>query len=212
MVPPTSRVNGEPHWGPDEEPGGEDPGGRWSWLFWCAFVAAAGPALVSLALTVTVYQDDAVVRSYTSTPDSTTPLEFGDRWAVVLLLDQPGWAATMSALATLVLAALVVGGRPAWLQVPSGRVAVLGLAVAVAVWALVPALVTCGYLFSDPTPAQEAARAQWGQARTGFGEWVATGGQSLLAAGVGAVAAWWCAPRRSHERVGEDAVERAPAR
>lgn len=212
------RVTGEP----DGERGGEEAGERsedatgprWSWSFWCTFAAAAAPAAVSLLVTLGTYQDDDLVHQYTSTPDPTTALEFGDRWAVVLRLDQPGWSSILTALATLVLAAVVVTGRPAWLQVPSGRVAVVGLGVAGAAWALVPVLVTCAYLLSDPTTAEEAARAQWGDQRTRFSEWAPAGGQSLLAAAVSTVAAWWCGWRgawRSHEGVGEDPVEGAPA-
>ncbi|GAA0308041.1 hypothetical protein [Kineococcus aurantiacus] len=197
MVPPADDVTG---------PG---TGTRWSWVFWCALVAAALPALVSAALAVTTYQDDDLVRSWSSA--ASDPLEPGDRWAAVLRLDEPGWTSTVTALATLALAVAVAGGVPRWVRVPAARGAVFALGAGGLAWALVSAAATCAYLLSDLTAAEETARRAWGGQRLTFTEWGPTAGQLLLAAAVSGVAAWWSGyrwPGRSDEGVGQDALQR----
>lgn len=171
----------------------EGAGTRWSWVSWLLALTVALPLALSVASVHRIVADDRVVEAYTGYQD--LPVVFADRWRMVLTFTATGWSTTTSALGALVLAAVVAGGRPAWLVVPRQRLVVGVLAAACAVWAAGTAAVSAWTVFRGPTVWEETMALQ-GYERPSLLDWSLEGALSVVAVVVAAAAVALCRTTR----------------
>ncbi|NAZ77935.1 hypothetical protein GTQ99_21355 [Kineococcus sp. T13] len=187
-----------------EEDGG--PGEGWSWVFWLAVAAAGAPLLVSA---------EVVRRAVTgglregSGPQPGEPAQvFADRWSEVVAVAQTGWSTTCTALGALLLAAVVLAGRPGWLVPPrGGRVVVAVLAGAGAAAAAASGALSLVVLLGPPTPLQLHRQPPGTPQGPGLLDWAVEGGLHALALVLGLLVVGLCrtgaAGRGGGRRIGK---------
>ncbi|GAB3451591.1 hypothetical protein AB1207_02900 [Kineococcus endophyticus] len=188
---------------------------RSPWWGRAAVLAAVSPLSASVVVVVGTFASDRTVRSTGGLPEPTV-LHWQDRWATVVLLapqyGDPVDLASLTALGCLALAIATSADRvlPALGDV---RRTLPWLSAAAAVWAVATAAATVGFELVPGTAGADggAGGVSFRHVTLGWTGGLLTTSDVLLPVAVAVVVHLWCRRPGSHQRVGEDAGQRARA-